>query len=528
MSGNRGEDIPAMEGTAHGVAEVLTGGDGPNHGGRGCGENLRQDAVIGRNEKMATGFGQDRLAGAAHAGVHNGHMNRPRGEAGPGLGQHRAALCYLPGVDFVSDINNVRVAADAQDHALHGANVVIGGAKVGKKGDDGAFHNRRKLNWSLAQHYYFDHNATTPVAPEVLGFLRETMAEVYGNASSIHYYGQAAKRHLEGARRALAARFQCDPREIVFTSGGTEADNLAIFGIARRKPGSHVITSAVEHPGVLNACAQLEREGHDVTLLPVDGAGLVSPDDVGRALRPNTALITVMHANNETGVLQPVEAIAAIARDAGITCHCDGVQTAGRVPLHLNAGPDLVSISGHKFGAPKGIGALYVRKGVELQPLFYGGHHERDRRAGTENVPGAAALGFAAANLPDWTAISTLRDRLEQGILARVPAARVNGGGAERIPNTTNIRFDGIEGEAMVIALDLRGYAVSSGSACSSGAVEPSHVLLAMGLSPSQSRSSVRFSLGPANTEAEVDGLLNAVSSAVEHLRRISPEVVHG
>lgn len=380
----------------------------------------------------------------------------------------------------------------------------------------------------MAQHYYFDHNATTPVAPEVLENMRETMAEVYGNASSIHYYGQAAKRHLEGARRALAARFRCDPREIVFTSGGTEADNLAIFGVARRNPGSHIITSCVEHPAVLNACSQLEREGHSVTRVPVDGAGLVSPDDVRRALRSNTSLITIMHANNETGVLQPLEQLAALAREAGITCHSDGVQTAGRIPLQLNAGPDLVSISGHKFGAPKGIGALFVRKGIELQPLFYGGHHERDRRAGTENVPGAAALGFAAANLADWSGLAVLRDRLERGILSRVPSAQVNGGGTARIPNTTNIRFDGIEGEAMVIALDLRGYAVSSGSACSSGAVEPSHVLLAMGLSPSQARSSVRFSLGPANTEAEVDGLLEAVSSAVAHLRRISPEVVHG
>ena len=510
------------------MAEVLSSGDGPNGLGRGCFKDLRQDAVIGRNKEMTARFGQQRLPGTAHAGVHNGNMNRSRGEAGPGLSQDRATLSNLPGSDFMSYINNLCVRADAQNHALHSSNVVIGGTKVGEKGDNRAFHREEKLNWNLAQHYYFDHNATTPVAPEVLGFLRETMAEVYGNASSIHYYGQAAKRHLEGARRALASRFHCDPREIVFTSGGTEADNLAIFGVARRTPGSHVMTSSVEHPAVLNACAQLEREGHGVTILPVDGAGLVSPDDVRRALRPNTSLITVMHANNETGVLQPIEAIAAIGRDAGITCHSDGVQTAGRVPLNLNAGPDLVSISGHKFGAPKGIGALYVRKGVELQPLLYGGHHERDRRAGTENVPGAAALGFAAANLPDWRAISTLRYRLEQGILARVPAARVNGGGAERIPNTSNIRFDGIEGEAMVIALDLRGYAVSSGSACSSGAVEPSHVLLAMGLSPSQARSSVRFSLGPGNTEAEVDGLLNAVSSAVEHLRRISPEVVHG
>jgi cysteine desulfurase len=386
------------------------------------------------------------------------------------------------------------------------------------------------LNWKLAPHSYFDHNATTPVAPEVLQSLQECMAEVYGNASSIHYYGQAAKRHLEGARRAVAARLGCDNREIVFTSGGTEADNLAIFGVVRRaSPGSHVITSAIEHPAVLNTCAQLEREGYSVTQLPVDGAGRVDADDVRRALRPDTVLITVMHANNETGVVQPMEEIAAIAREAGVPFHSDAVQTAGRLPVRLGSGaPDLLSISGHKFGAPKGVGALYVRKGVELQALLYGGHHERDRRAGTENVPGAVALGRAASLSQDWNTLAPLRDRLERGILNLVPAASVNGGGAERLPNTTNIRFDGIEGEAMVISLDLRGYAVSSGSACSSGAVEPSHVLLAMGLSPRDARSSVRFSLGPANTAAEVDGLIEAVAGSVSHLRRISPEVVHG
>jgi cysteine desulfurase len=379
------------------------------------------------------------------------------------------------------------------------------------------------------RHFYFDHNATTPVAPEVLEDLAATLAEVCGNASSIHHFGQAAKQRLENARRQVASRIGCDAREMVFTSGGTESDNLAIFGVVRHARGpKHVITSAIEHPAVLNACAHLEQENVEVTWLPVGADGLVRVDDVRRALRPATTLVTIMHANNETGVLQPVREIAALAHSAGAIFHSDGVQTAGRIPVNVRElGVDLYSVSGHKFGAPKGIGALYVRKGVTLAPILYGGHHERDRRAGTENVPGASAMGAAAALAFDWSGIAALRDRLEQGILRRVPDARVNGSREGRLPNTTNIRFDGIEGEAVVIALDLRGYAVSSGSACSSGAVEPSHVLLAMGLRPEDARSSVRFSLGPGNTEEEVDGLIDAVQASVAHLRRISPAVTH-
>jgi cysteine desulfurase len=379
------------------------------------------------------------------------------------------------------------------------------------------------------QHFYFDHNATTPVAPEVLSDLTATLAEVCGNASSIHHFGQAAKQRLEAARRAMASRIGCDAREIVFTSGGTESDNLAIFGVARGSDSGpkHVITSSIEHPAVLNACAQLAREGMDVTFLPVGRDGMVAPEAVRSALRPSTVLISIMHANNETGTMQPVAEIATIAAGAEVRFHSDGVQVAGRVPVDVRSlGVDLYSISGHKFGAPKGIGALFVRKGVSLQPLFYGGHHERDRRAGTENVPGAAALGRAAELAFDWNGIAGLRDRLENGILSRISGASINGSCTYRIPNTTNIRFDGIEGEAIVIALDLRGYAVSSGSACSSGAVEPSHVLLAMGLTPEEARSSVRFSLGPENTEAEVDGLIAAVEASVAHLRRISPALV--
>ena len=377
------------------------------------------------------------------------------------------------------------------------------------------------------QYSYFDHNATTPVAPEVLQSLSAGMAEVFGNASSIHHFGQMAKQRLEAARRLVAMRLGCDAREIVFTSGGTEADNLAIFGVARRSPHSHIITTAIEHPAVLNVCGQLEQEGHSVTYLAPGPNGVVGADAVLRSIRQETSLISVMHANNETGAVQPVAEIAVVARHAGIVFHTDAVQTAGRLPLNVrDLGVDLLSISGHKFGAPKGIGALYTRKGVELQPLFYGGRQERERRAGTENVPGAAALSEALGLSVAWAGVAELRNQLERGILARVPAAHVNAGTAERIPNTTNIRFDGIEGEAMVISLDLRGFAVSSGSACSSGTVEPSPVLLAMGLSREDARSSVRFSLGPTNTKEEVNRLIEAVVESVAHLRRISTTFV--
>jgi cysteine desulfurase len=266
-----------------------------------------------------------------------------------------------------------------------------------------------------------------------------------------------------------------------------------------------------------------------VTWLPVDYDGRVDPQDVRNALRPETTLITIMHANNETGVLQPVEKIAAIAQDAGVAFHTDAVQTAGRTPVDVQAlGVDMLSLSGHKFGAPKGVGALYVKSGTRLQPILFGGRHERERRAGTENVPGAIALGRAATlNTTAWNGLAELRNRLEQKVLAQIPGAVVNGAAAPRLANTSNIRFEGVEGEAMVIALDLRGFAVSSGSACSSGAVEPSHVLLAMGMSREDARSSVRFSLGPGNTAGQVDALAEAIAESVGHLRRISPRVVH-
>jgi cysteine desulfurase len=375
--------------------------------------------------------------------------------------------------------------------------------------------------------FYFDHNATTPVSREVLDTLVPAMAEVYGNASSIHHYGQIAKQRLEMSRRQLAKFLNCDASEIVFVSGGTEADNLAIFGVARGR--SHSITTSIEHPAVLKAFAQIEREGVDVTCLRVASDGIVDPDDVRRALRPDTALISVMHANNEIGTIQPIGEIAAIAREAGVTFHVDGVQAAGKIPVDMKTlGADLYSISGHKLYAPKGIGALFVRKGVKLNPLLHGGRHERERRPGTENVPGTIALGRAAEIatrdlVTEIDRLEELRDRLEHGILDAVPSAGVNGSRAHRVPNTTNIHFDDIEGEAMVISLDLKGFAVSSGSACSSGAVEPSHVLLAIGLSRDRAKSSVRFSLGHSNTTEQVDALIEAVAASAGHLRKISP-----
>ena len=378
---------------------------------------------------------------------------------------------------------------------------------------------------------YFDHNATTPVHPDVLEAYLPALADVYGNASSIHHFGQVARQRLEMARRRIAACLACEANEIVFTSGGTEADNLAIFGVIRpRLPGPvHLITTSIEHPAVLAATRRLESEGVSVTYVAPCSRGVVDPGDIRRALQPDTALISVMHVNNETGAIQPVSEIGAIAREAGVPFHVDGVQAPGRIPVRLSELPvDLYSLSAHKVYAPKGVGALFVRSSVALSPMLFGGRHERERRAGTENVAGAAAfshaLEIALADLDDESErLCELRNLLEQGITERVPQSRVNCAGAPRVPNTANILFAGIEGEAVVISLDLKGFAVSSGSACSSGAVEPSHVLLAMGLTPDAARSSVRFSLGRENTLAEVDALIEAVATSAEQLRRLSP-----
>lgn len=380
---------------------------------------------------------------------------------------------------------------------------------------------------------YLDNNATTPVLPEILEAMRPYFGEHFGNASSIHHHGQETRAAVERARESVAALLGCRPAEVVFTSGGTEADNLAIFGLVR--PGDHVITSTIEHHAVLNSCKHLQEGGIDVTYVPVDGQCQVDPDDVRRALRPNTKLVTIMMANNETGVLQPVAEIGKICAEADVYFHTDAVQAASKVPIRVKEiGCDLLSISGHKFHAPQGVGALYVRKGTTLEPRFFGGSHERSRRAGTENVPGIVGLGKAAElamkafEAGEDREIAALRDRLESAILERVEAAGVNGADSNgkrtaRVPNTTNIYFDYIEGEALVITLDLKGLAVSTGAACSSGAIEPSHVLTAMGLRPDRARASIRFSLGKQNTTDDVDFAIGLVPASVARLRELSP-----
>jgi len=375
---------------------------------------------------------------------------------------------------------------------------------------------------------YFDNNATTPVLPEVLEAMRPYFGEHFGNASSIHHHGQETRAAVERARESVASLLACRASEIVFTSGGTEADNLAIFGLT--KPGDHIVTSTIEHHAVLNSCKQLDASGCEVTYVPVDGRCLVDPDDVRRAIRKNTKLITIMMANNETGVLQPVDEIGKIGAEADVYFHTDAVQAAGKVPINVKQiGCDLLSISGHKMHAPQGVGALYVRKGTILQPMLYGGRHERSRRAGTENVPGIVALGKAAELAQnalrngELAGMTAMRDQIEEAILDGVEATQVNGKGAPRVPNTTNICFDYIDGEALVIALDLKGLAVSTGAACSSGAIEPSHVLTAMGLSPDRARASLRFSLGKQNTKEEVDFALSLIPATLARLRELSP-----
>jgi cysteine desulfurase len=375
---------------------------------------------------------------------------------------------------------------------------------------------------------YLDNNATTPVLPEVLEAMRPYFGEHFGNASSIHHHGQETRAAVERARVSVASLLGCKAAEVIFTSGGTEGDNLAIAGLT--SAGDHVITSSIEHHAVLHACKHLEEKGCEVTVLPVDGRSLVGPDDVRRALRPNTRLISIMMANNETGVLQPVEEIAKIAAEADVYFHTDAVQAAAKVPIEVKRiGCDALTISGHKIHAPQGVGALYVLGGTDLHPLFYGGQHERSRRAGTENVPGIVGLGKAAEvamqgfERGDDKKMSALRDRLQRGILAQIEEAGVNGDGAPRVPNTANIYFDHIEGESMVIALDLKGLAVSTGAACSSGAIESSHVLTAMGLRGGRAHGSIRFSLGKQNTEEDIDLALALVPETVARLRELSP-----
>ena len=375
---------------------------------------------------------------------------------------------------------------------------------------------------------YLDNNATTPLLPEVLEAMQPYFLGQFGNASSIHQQGQQARSAVEHARENVAELIGAREAEIVFTSGGTEGDNLALFGLC--KPGDHLITSTIEHHAVLNSAQRLEKLGCEVTYIPVDGHGLVDPDAVKRALRPNTKLISIMLANNETGVVQNAAAIGTIAAEADVYFHTDAVQAVAKIPVDVKQlRCDLLTLAGHKIHAPQGAGALYVRKGTILDPLFYGGRHERSRRAGTENLPGIVGLGKAAELAMQWfendgpAKMAVLRDLLEQTIVGELDQVLVNSGRAPRVPNTSNLCFEWIEGEAMVIALDLKGLSVSTGAACSSGAIEPSHVLTAMGLTPDQARASIRFSLGKQNSAADIDFALQRVPEVVAKLRELSP-----
>jgi cysteine desulfurase len=377
-----------------------------------------------------------------------------------------------------------------------------------------------------------DANATTPLLPEVMEAMRPYWMEHFGNASSIHLDGQQAHAAVDRSRATLAEFFNCHDAEVVFNSGGTEGDNTAIFGLLR--PGDHFVTTSIEHSAVLRAADLMAQRGVEVTFVAPRPSGLIDPADIQRALRPETRLVSVMLANNETGVLQPVEEIGKIAKGAGVFFHIDAVQGAGKVPLDVRRfGCHLCSVSAHKMHGPKGVGATFVRRGTPVESLLVGGSHERRRRAGTENVPGivglAKAVELAVRSLADGTfdRLAALRDRLEVGIL-ELSGTGVNGGWdgdrpVPRVANTTNIWFDHLEGEALVIALDLKGVAVSGGSACHSGATEPSHVLMAMGLNKTRARASLRFSLLKTATEADVDYVLKVVPEAVEHLRAISP-----
>ncbi|GAC1431468.1 MAG: cysteine desulfurase NifS [Acidobacteriaceae bacterium] len=391
------------------------------------------------------------------------------------------------------------------------------------------------------QRIYMDANATTPVLPEVVEAMRPFWSETFGNASSIHQPGQSARAAVDHARESIARLLHCRPAEIVFTSGGTESDNLALFGLLTAAPSgepAHLITSAIEHEAVLQAAHALAERGVETTFLPCTPQGVVEPSSLKAALRPNTRLVSVMLANNETGVIQPIRELADAAHAAGALFHTDAVQAAGKLPLDVaGLGCDLLSLSGHKMYAPQGTGVLYVRRTVRLAPIFFGGRHERGRRAGTENVPGVVGLGRAADLARDWlegnpsahtgtrsaAELATLRDRLEQGILSRLEDAGINGAHAPRVANTTNLYFDHLDAEALVIALDLKGLAISGGSACQSGATEPSHVLTAMGLDEARARASIRISLTRFTTTDEIDRAIELVRTAVSRLRELSP-----
>jgi cysteine desulfurase len=378
---------------------------------------------------------------------------------------------------------------------------------------------------------YFDYNATTPLAPEVLEVVIAATRDRFGNASSVHHFGQRAKAALDDARSSLAALIHGDPSEIVYTSGGTESDNFAIRGAAEALESTgrrHLVASTIEHEAVLNTLKALARRGWRTSLVPVDQTGIIDPERLREMVTSDTALVSVMHANNEIGTIQPVAALASIAHERGAMMHSDAVQSVGKIPVDVRSlGVDLLSLSAHKFNGPKGAAALWIKRGTRLQPMMTGGKHERSRRAGTENVPAIAGMGvaarLAAAKLePEGARLRALRDRLEDGLVRAIPGAAINGARPLRVPNTSNISFDRVEAESLLIALDLEGIAVSTGSACSSGTLEPSHVLRAMGFSSHRTQNSLRFSLGLFSTEQEVDHVVAVLPGLVEKLRGLT------
>jgi cysteine desulfurase len=378
---------------------------------------------------------------------------------------------------------------------------------------------------------YLDHNATTPVHPEVRKAIEPYLDDQFGNPSSIHWAGRDVRKGVEDARQEIASFFGCQPLEVVFTSSGTESDNLAVKGVAYRKgnAGKHIITSQVEHPAVINTCRFLETQGFRVTYVPVNRYGIVEPDSIRDALAGDTILVSVMYANNETGDIMPVPEIGAIAREAGVAMHTDAVQAAGKIPIDFGTLPvDLLTFSGHKVNALKGTGGLIVRKGVEIEAMTHGGHQERGRRGGTENVAGIVAMGKSFQILKEGmeeevAETRRLRDRFEKGLFGRIPELVLNGHPTQRLPNTVNISFRFVEGEAMLLNLDMMGIACSSGSACTSGSLEASPILLAMGADPTDAQGALRFSLGRGNSEEDIDYAVDAVATVVNKLRALSP-----
>lgn len=376
---------------------------------------------------------------------------------------------------------------------------------------------------------YMDNAATTATRPEVLEAMMPYFTQFYGNPSSIHSFGRDARRALENARKQVAAALNCEPREVYFTAGGSESDNWAIRCALQNKKGKHIITSAIEHHAVMHTCEYMEKQGYEVTYLPVDEYGIVSVEDVKKAIRPDTALITIMAANNEIGTIQPIAEIGKIAKEAGILFHTDAVQAIGAIPVDVKEwNVDMLSLSGHKFHAPKGVGVLYIRKGIRISNLIYGGAQERGLRAGTENLPGIVGLGkaieLAVAELPEYAErMTALRDKLIDGILNSIPDVQLNGHRTQRLPGNVNVSVRYVEGEALLMRLDLAGIAASSGSACTSGSLDPSHVLLAIGLPHEIAHGSLRLSLGNETTEEDVDYVIETLPNIVNTLRSMSP-----